>query len=203
MIECGKRNGAKVKKAMAAKLTYEFVNKQFEKRGYILTSTEYINTRQNLEYFCPKGHPGTICYANFSQGAGCKECSYIERGIKKRQIIKETDSGTKLKQCSKCRRWLPLTTCFYPSSLSWHGYGSQCKDCQEQYRNSVAKKRNDNQKKNVDFNPLYMILMLYKLIFAKKLENLQKTQHYYKSNVHIVKNGIVQQTGNLCAVFKQ
>ena len=61
------------------RLTHEFVKEQFEKEGYTLLSKEYKNSRQKLEYVCPKGHTGTICWGDFQQGKRCAECSGRKR----------------------------------------------------------------------------------------------------------------------------
>jgi len=60
---------------MAKKLTIEFIREQFEKEGYTLLSKEYIDSKQNLKYICPKGHRGTIRWSYWQQGNRCWECS--------------------------------------------------------------------------------------------------------------------------------
>ena len=56
------------------KLTIEFVGYEFDKRGYKLVSTEYINNSTKLDYICPKGHFGSIKYNDFKSGQGCAIC---------------------------------------------------------------------------------------------------------------------------------
>ena len=56
------------------KLTYEFVKKQFENRGYTLISKEYKNNRTKLDYICNEGHIGSITYRDFQSGRGCYIC---------------------------------------------------------------------------------------------------------------------------------
>jgi len=60
---------------MAKRLTYEFVKEQFEKEGYKLLSTEYINCEQKLDYVCPKGHEHVISLDSWKQGIRCSYCS--------------------------------------------------------------------------------------------------------------------------------
>jgi hypothetical protein len=38
------------------KLTVEYIEKQFEKEDYKLLTEVYSNSRQKLDYICPKGH---------------------------------------------------------------------------------------------------------------------------------------------------
>jgi hypothetical protein len=59
---------------LAKKLTYEFVKSSFESEGYILLSKEYRNSKQKLNYICPKGHRHSICWDNWKQGQRCFYC---------------------------------------------------------------------------------------------------------------------------------
>ena len=64
---------------MAKKLTYEFVKKQFEKRGWELVSKKYENSSTKLDYKCNNRHKESIRYNDFQQGKGCMECSRLYR----------------------------------------------------------------------------------------------------------------------------
>jgi hypothetical protein len=57
------------------KLTIEFIKSEFEKEGWICTSTEYINSHSKLNYICPNGHHGSIVWSNWQQGKRCPQCS--------------------------------------------------------------------------------------------------------------------------------
>lgn len=57
------------------KLTYEYVKAIFEKEGYALLSTDYINSYTKLECICPKGHLNAISFNKFSQGRRCSLCA--------------------------------------------------------------------------------------------------------------------------------
>jgi hypothetical protein len=57
------------------KLTYEYVKEYFEKYGYTLISTEYINCMEKLEYLCPKGHLAAMKFNSFQQGKRCPKCA--------------------------------------------------------------------------------------------------------------------------------
>jgi hypothetical protein len=54
---------------------YEFVKSEFEKEGYILLSTEYINNRLPLYFRCPNGHEYFINWANWNSGFRCAKCA--------------------------------------------------------------------------------------------------------------------------------
>jgi len=56
------------------KFTFNEVLALFEKEGYTLLSTEYINSRTKLKYRCPKGHINTVSLSNWNQGVRCREC---------------------------------------------------------------------------------------------------------------------------------
>jgi very-short-patch-repair endonuclease len=60
----------------------EEIRDAFEKDGYILLSTAYINCKTPLGYLCPKGHRGQIRWNDFQQGHRCFICG----GSKKKTI---------------------------------------------------------------------------------------------------------------------
>lgn len=58
-------------------LNYEYVKQKFEERGYELISKEYKNSKQKLEYRCPR-HPDKklfVDWSHFNKGQGCPFCS--------------------------------------------------------------------------------------------------------------------------------
>ena len=55
--------------------TYEEVKKSFEKEGFTLLSTEYINAITKLDYICPKGHKHSITWNAFKNGQRCPKCN--------------------------------------------------------------------------------------------------------------------------------
>lgn len=57
------------------KLSYTYVKEQFERRGYILLSNEYINSKVKLEYRCQEGHEHSITWNDFQKGSGCPICN--------------------------------------------------------------------------------------------------------------------------------
>ena len=58
------------------RLGIEYIKESFAKEGYELLTKTYINSNQKLEYICPKGHRGSICWSNFQQGQRCSKCYF-------------------------------------------------------------------------------------------------------------------------------
>jgi hypothetical protein len=69
---------------MGKKYTIEEVKNLFEKEGYQLLTTEYINSKQKLDYICSKGHKYYITLDSWQQGNRCKICGIESRANKKR-----------------------------------------------------------------------------------------------------------------------
>ena len=87
----------------------EEIRIEFEKRGCVLKSTEYVNAHTKLDYICKNGHEHSITWNSFQQGCGCPYCAgnNIKHSIEyvrvkfeeKRCILKSTEyvnSKTKL-----------------------------------------------------------------------------------------------------------
>ena len=63
----------------------EYVRKEFDVRGLILESTEYINSRTKLQYRCKKrGHRHSMDWRHFQRGVGCKFCNVEKQANAKR-----------------------------------------------------------------------------------------------------------------------
>ena len=60
--------------ARLKKKTVSFIKSEFEKEGYTLLSTEYVNAFQKLEYTCPEGHKHTISWDRWNTGNRCPYC---------------------------------------------------------------------------------------------------------------------------------
>ena len=56
------------------KIPYDEIKQAFEKEGYTLLSTDYVNNRSELEYICPNGHKHSTNWDGFKQGRRCPEC---------------------------------------------------------------------------------------------------------------------------------
>lgn len=63
------------------KPTIKFIRSEFEKEGYILLTTEYINCYQKLDYICSKGHIHSISWDNWKQGKRCLLCRDIKHSL--------------------------------------------------------------------------------------------------------------------------
>lgn len=63
------------------KLTIEFIKEEFNKIGWTLLTTEYINEKQKLEYICNNGHKHSIRWNKFKKGQRCPECSGTKLSI--------------------------------------------------------------------------------------------------------------------------
>ena len=64
------------------KKTIEQIRTFFEKEGYGLISSEYVNSTTPLHVRCPQGHDSYPVYGNFQQGSRCLDCS----GRKKKEL---------------------------------------------------------------------------------------------------------------------
>ena len=51
----------------------------FEKYGYKLLSTAYVNDSHKLSYICPEGHRHSMRWGNFRHGKRCPECSKVRQ----------------------------------------------------------------------------------------------------------------------------
>jgi hypothetical protein len=62
-----------------AKLTIEFIRKEFEKEGYLLLESCYVNNKQNLGYSCPNGHLSSISWDRWQRGSRCIYCAGLAK----------------------------------------------------------------------------------------------------------------------------
>lgn len=61
------------------KLTIELVQESFEKEGYTLLDTVYINSHTKLNYICPQGHQHSIVWDSWKQGHKCPSCAGLTK----------------------------------------------------------------------------------------------------------------------------
>ena len=47
----------------------------FKSDGYLLLSTEYINSKTKLDYICPKGHTNSMVWSYWKSGHRCPTCA--------------------------------------------------------------------------------------------------------------------------------
>ncbi len=99
---------------MSPKLTYDYVKSCFDAVGYVLVSTDYINSSSKLVFICPNGHRHSIKWNDFQQGKRCGKCSitakltydfakqkFEERGCKLLSLTYKNNSEKLLYVC-KC-----------------------------------------------------------------------------------------------------
>lgn len=134
---------------MSKKLTIKFVREQFEKEGYTLLTTEYVNNKGALKYICPKNHISTTVWSDWQQGYRCAECA----GLKKLTIdfIREQFEKENCKLLTKV-----YTNSTYQldyicprghySKTTWHDWktGYRCKTCSYENRSGSG---------NPNYNP--------------------------------------------------
>lgn len=59
---------------MPSRLKYEYIKEAVELEGYELTTKGYKNSRQKLDYVCPKGHKHSIKWNHWKSGHRCPYC---------------------------------------------------------------------------------------------------------------------------------
>ncbi len=137
------------------KPTVDFIKSEFEKEGYTLLSTEYINNRAGLDYICPKGHKYVISWHSWLRGARCSYCAgnikidfkYIRNAFEKEDYVLLTTEYANNK--SKLAYICPFG---HKHSISWHEWGSgrRCPTC------AIINKSGDkhyNWKGGISFEP--------------------------------------------------
>ena len=133
--------------ANQGKPTVEFIKSEFEKEGYILLTTKYINNKQKLDYVCPNGHKHDTTWNNWKQNHRCRYCAAQERTIKYHRMsldyirVEFEKEGYKLlttiyKNCDQ------KLECICPNEhkyfINWHSWqsGQRCPKCNN---NGVSK----------------------------------------------------------------
>jgi len=117
------------------KITIEFVRLEFKKEKYRLLTTEYINSKQKLEYICLRGHRGTITWNSWNRGYRCAECggtkrkdiTFIREEFEKEGyiLLSTRYEGTKKSKLSYiCPKG-------HKNSITWSKWqtGHRCSDC--------------------------------------------------------------------------
>ncbi len=115
------------------KYTYSYVKEYVESFGYVLLSTEYINTHTDLYAICPNGHFYKFKFCNFLKGYRCGFCygnnkktfSYIKSFIENNGDIllskKYENAHTSLIiQCGKCDK---------VNKITWNSYQQRNNCC--------------------------------------------------------------------------
>lgn len=100
--------------AKKAKPFIEFVKEAFEKEGYILLDTVYVNANTKLNYICPNGHEHSIIWNNWNHNHRCPTC-YLNNitgqgnhrwkgGIVKRDVSLYNTYNDRISYCEETRR---------------------------------------------------------------------------------------------------
>ena len=116
------------------KHTYVFIKSEFEKEGYTLLTTEYINSTQKLKYMCPEGHIHSISYTNWRSGYRCYYCNgnvsptieFIRSEVIKEgyEVLSDKYENNRTHLDFKC----PIGHRYKASWDSWQ-QGNRCKEC--------------------------------------------------------------------------
>jgi hypothetical protein len=86
--------GARCKVCAGQVVTYAQVKASFEREGYTLLSTDYVNRVTPLHFICPSGHAHTITWSSWSQGRRCAidsghyiDFDMVKKSFKERNYI--------------------------------------------------------------------------------------------------------------------
>ncbi len=111
-----------------------FIKEKFEEEGYKLLTEEYINSKQKLNYVCPKGHKHNISWNNWKKGFRCSHCSnkikktirIIKQKFKKENYVLLTTEYKNNKQ--KLEYICPVGHIGY---ITWNNWktGARCFKC--------------------------------------------------------------------------
>jgi ribosomal protein S27E len=131
--ECGEK-----RRANSRRISESDVRNAFEGRGYSLLS-DYRGNLKPLLFKCPEGHEGSMTWASFNRGHGCRKCSFSARGAAKkrntgtRAISKINAEGYQMLSPYKSAHSLIDLICpeGHSTSISWTNFdgGNRCAHC--------------------------------------------------------------------------
>lgn len=128
---------------MPRKKTLEEVKEYFEKEGYNLLSTEYINSKTKLDYICPNGHKHSITWNDFQSGARCPECCGNIVTFEKVKQAFEKEGYKLLSKAYKDNKTKLRYICpnGHKHSICWNSFsnGCRCPDCSRENVKSKLK----------------------------------------------------------------
>ena len=109
-----------------AKLTYDFVKSEFNKEGYEVISSNYINANTKLKIKCPVGHIWETTYGHFYGGKRCGICSNNKRLDYNYVKSKFLDKGYILVSKEYINAFSPLVVIckegHMTSSITWNNF---------------------------------------------------------------------------------
>jgi len=180
---CNAERLAKIKS-----MPYAFVKKSFEEAGYKFLSDRYFNNCTPIEYECPKGHIGTITWASWKQGHGCKVCG----GIKSRKtaieyirnefelegykLLSEKYINSKAKLDYVCQQG-------HTGSISWFNWknGTRCGQCRYETLADTARIPIKDIKNSFESEGYKLLTTVYKTRHDR-LEYICKNGHHNSVN---------------------
>lgn len=87
-----------------------------------------------------------------STSCGCERDKTISKNNDKKIHIRDENGVIVQKKCFRCNQWLPLSS-FYKSNHHHDGYGSECKKCQNESKESRYNLyRKNATRRNIKFN---------------------------------------------------
>lgn len=96
------------------RLTYSYIKKQIEDRGFFLISNTYKNIHTKLDIKCPEGHNYKATYNNFRENHGCSVCFNLNKkgntnsnwkgGVTKKNIPLYDTYATQIEYAEEVRR---------------------------------------------------------------------------------------------------
>ena len=159
------------------KKSIEEIRQFFEKEGYELLSTEYVNKNTKLEYICPEGHKHSMSWDNFSHGRRCPECAMENRKSKLKISYDE------IKQAFESEGYILLSTEYinnsskleyicpkgHKHSTNWDNFkqGRRCPECGIETVKSKLKLSYDEVKQGFELEG-------YTLLSTKYIKNTSK-----------------------------
>lgn len=125
------------------KPTMAIIKPGFEKRGYKLLSTDYINAHTKLEYECPNGHKYSTRWGHFAKGHGCPRCAGVEKLSLEFVRSEFEKSGYQLlttKYINSDQKLTYLCPNKHKHSSTWNNwrYGCRCPYCSNKIKKTVA-----------------------------------------------------------------
>ena len=149
------------------KLTINFIRKEFDKKGCKLLTKTYKNSKQKLDYICPKGHSHSISWNSFKAGCRCYHCfglvkltiEFVRKEFKKEgyKLLTKVYRNANHKLDYVCSKG-------HKHQMSWHNWqqGHRCPYCSKKLKYNIDDIRKEFKKEG------YTLLTgVYKNVFAK------------------------------------
>jgi len=154
------------------KLTIEYIRKQFENKSCKLLSTEYINSRQKLEYVCSNGHRNFIAWNKWQQNRGCSYCS--NKAKKTIEFIRSEFAKEDYKLLTKEyinneQKLDYVCSEGHKHSITWANWitGYRCPECYRNRQGDSHRLSFDYVKKNFENENYKLLIKKYKNAFQK------------------------------------